>query len=286
MKWRAAMDRTLAPLNLTHAQFSVLATLNGLAEVRPTQRELADLTGLDPIYVSKLARALEKAGLVDRPVADDDPRAVRLTITPRGREVAAEAVRMVHDKHTELTSAIGGPDGPRNRELRDTLLTLLGDTPVPDRATPKEGEPTMTAPRTFSGRNINIAAAATRTILDTLISREKLTFDQYVTLRALVVNGTPADRATVVRTAAVPGADESVLRQALDDLTKAGLAEEDEQGNVAATPKGGDLFTRVSDASARAGDQLFDGVAEADITAAQRVLDTVTERAAAVRAQL
>ena len=69
MKWRAAVDRAVAPLGLTHAQYSVLASLYGMNRrgVFPSQRQLAEHTGLEPIYVSKLARTLERAGLLERP---------------------------------------------------------------------------------------------------------------------------------------------------------------------------------------------------------------------------
>ncbi|CAM5250393.1 hypothetical protein SGRIM128S_08933 [Streptomyces griseomycini] len=68
MKWRVAVDRAVAPLGLTHAQYSVVATLHGMRRSgeRPSQRRLADHTGLEPLYVSKLARALEAAGLLER----------------------------------------------------------------------------------------------------------------------------------------------------------------------------------------------------------------------------
>ncbi|HEV7651637.1 MAG TPA: MarR family transcriptional regulator [Actinophytocola sp.] len=129
-RWRADVDRALAPLGLTHAQFSVLAALAGLSrnDTRPNQRQLADLTGLEPLYVSRLARALEAAGLLERPADPADPRAVRLVLTERGAATAAEAVAIVHVRHAELTKAIGGPDGARNRELRATLLTLLNES--------------------------------------------------------------------------------------------------------------------------------------------------------------
>ena len=66
MKWRVAVDRALAPLGLTHAQYSLLGSLLSMERsgVRPSQRQLADYTGLEPLYVSKLARALEAAGLL------------------------------------------------------------------------------------------------------------------------------------------------------------------------------------------------------------------------------
>src|SRR5919108_4057629 len=83
MRWRAAMDRVLAPFGLTQAQYSVLAPLYGLsrAGARPSQRELADLTGLDVVYISKLVRALEREGFVTRSVNAADPRAVELALT-------------------------------------------------------------------------------------------------------------------------------------------------------------------------------------------------------------
>ena len=61
IKWRVAVDRALAPLGLTHAQYTLLASLYGMerAGQQPTQRELADHTGLEALYASKLARALD-----------------------------------------------------------------------------------------------------------------------------------------------------------------------------------------------------------------------------------
>ena len=63
MKWRATVDAAVAPLGLTHTQHVVLASLRGLTDSgdQPSQRELADHTGLDPIYISKLARRLDAA---------------------------------------------------------------------------------------------------------------------------------------------------------------------------------------------------------------------------------
>jgi hypothetical protein len=68
MRWRAAVDRAVAPLGLTHGQYSALASLRALTSrgERPSQRRLAAYTGLEPIYVSKLVRALERGGLVAR----------------------------------------------------------------------------------------------------------------------------------------------------------------------------------------------------------------------------
>jgi DNA-binding MarR family transcriptional regulator len=129
-KWRAAVDRAVTPLGLTHAQYSLLASLyaHSRGGARPSQRELADFTGLEPIFVSKLARALEQSGLLVRTEHPADSRAVQLTLTDRGTEVVLAAVAIVRDLHERLTAPIGGPAGRRGRELSATLQALLHAT--------------------------------------------------------------------------------------------------------------------------------------------------------------
>ncbi|WP_081235993.1 MarR family winged helix-turn-helix transcriptional regulator [Streptomyces viridosporus] len=131
MKWRVAVDRAVAPLGLTHAQYSVVATLHGMRRSgeRPSQRRLADLTGLEPLYVSKLARALEAAGLLERTRDPRDPRAVQLALTERGVEVTRQAVEVVQGLLRQLLEPLGGLDGPRTRAFVHDLTTLL-DTPL------------------------------------------------------------------------------------------------------------------------------------------------------------
>jgi DNA-binding MarR family transcriptional regulator len=128
MKWRAAVDRAVAPLGLTHAQYVLLASLYALSQTgaRPSQRELADYTGLEPVYVSRLARALERGGMIDRTEDPADPRAVELTLTAHGLDVVVPAIAAVRGLHDALLAPIGGPDGARNRGLATTLRRLLG----------------------------------------------------------------------------------------------------------------------------------------------------------------
>lgn len=144
LKWRAAVDRAVAPLGLTQAQYTVVASLLGMTRGghRPTQRELADHTGLEPIYVSKLVRALERAGLVERTPDPHDTRAVRLALTPGGREVTSRAIAVVRELLEQLTAPIGGTAGERSRDLADTLQALLA-APTPPSASPdgKREEP-------------------------------------------------------------------------------------------------------------------------------------------------
>jgi MarR family transcriptional regulator, organic hydroperoxide resistance regulator len=127
MKWRACVDRAVAPLGLTHAQYSVLASLRGMQRSgqTPSQRQLADYTGLDAIYISKLARALERAGLVERAADPGDTRAVQLILTAKGIDVVDRAIVIVHDLLELLTSPLGGTGGKRTRSMMRDLQTLL-----------------------------------------------------------------------------------------------------------------------------------------------------------------
>src|SRR5262245_9349027 len=104
LKWRAAVDRALAPLGLTHAQYVLLGSLYRLARtgVRPSQRELADFSGLEAMYVSKLARALEQGELLTREPNAADPRAFHLTLTDRGRDAFDAAFSSVAELHERL----------------------------------------------------------------------------------------------------------------------------------------------------------------------------------------
>ncbi|MCU7821596.1 MarR family winged helix-turn-helix transcriptional regulator [Kitasatospora sp. DSM 101779] len=127
MKWRVAVDRALAPLGLTHAQYALLASLYGVQRsgAQPSQRELADHTGLEALYVSKLARTLEAEGLLERAKDPADSRAVRLSLTTGGRETTRRAIAVVQRLLEQLTAPLGGPAAERTEALVRDLTALL-----------------------------------------------------------------------------------------------------------------------------------------------------------------
>ncbi|WP_046494143.1 MarR family winged helix-turn-helix transcriptional regulator [Streptomyces odonnellii] len=130
-KWRVAVDRAVAPLGLTHAQYVLIASLHGMQRTgeRPSQRRLADHTGLEALYVSKLARTLESAGQIERTRDPRDPRAVQLALTEQGQVIARQAIAAVQRLLQQLLEPLGGPDDPRTRAFTDELTTLL-DAPL------------------------------------------------------------------------------------------------------------------------------------------------------------
>jgi DNA-binding MarR family transcriptional regulator len=134
MRWRSAIDRAIAPLGLTNAQYALLAPLLGMeaAGGRPSQRQLADFTGLEPLYVSKLARSLEQAGLIERTGHPVDSRAVQLSLTDAGRDVVSQATQKVQELQEALAAPLGGLDGAQTKDMIRSLKTLLeqnGDLP-------------------------------------------------------------------------------------------------------------------------------------------------------------
>lgn len=126
-RWRVQVDRALAPFDLTHPQYALLASLYALSRrgARPSQRELADFSGLEPMYVSKLARGLERSGLLRRAEHPEDPRAFQLELTSRGADLIVDAAAVVRQLYDRLLLPIGGRSGKRAAALTRMLERLL-----------------------------------------------------------------------------------------------------------------------------------------------------------------
>lgn len=276
MKWRAAVDRAVGPLGLTHAQYSLLASLYGMTRggTRPSQRQLADHTGLEPIFVSKLVRTLEAAGLVRRDAHPDDARAVQLTLTDEGADVAVRAVAVVRKLHEELTAPLGGPGAAPTAEFTHALHTLLG---TDDRSRSTSVTP---APTPLTGQDIGSAHHSTRAVLDVLLQRHGLDFGQWAALRTLATRGEALGRPDLERVltesrAFTPEASSTLA----DRLTDAGLATADASGALTPTPRGDALHAEITEALAVVTDRIYGRLDPADLATTQRTLALITERA-------
>jgi DNA-binding MarR family transcriptional regulator len=97
LRWQRTMVAALAPLDLTHVQFVLLATtwwLNSRGE-DPNQLGLARQAGTDVKMTSEVLRKLEAKGLIVRTVDTADTRARRLRVTSLGAELAVRALAVV-----------------------------------------------------------------------------------------------------------------------------------------------------------------------------------------------
>jgi DNA-binding MarR family transcriptional regulator len=111
LRWQRAATTALAPLELTHSQFRLLAAVVWLATDlgRPaSQREVAEHTGTDAMVTSQVVRALEAKGWLERLADDRDARVWRLRATAEGRRRAVAAVGLVRALDDEFFGPAAG----------------------------------------------------------------------------------------------------------------------------------------------------------------------------------
>ena len=97
LRWQRDIAAALAPLNLTHVQFVLLATawwLNTHGQ-DPNQLSLARHAGTDVKMTSQVVRKLEAKGLLGREVDPADTRAKKMRVTARGGKLAQRAIAAV-----------------------------------------------------------------------------------------------------------------------------------------------------------------------------------------------
>lgn len=97
-RWQRRIVAALKPLDLTHVQFVLLASVWWLSrngEDAPTQREVADHAGTDPMMTSQVLRVLERRGLLSRNRDPRDRRAWRIAATASGARLAERAIEVV-----------------------------------------------------------------------------------------------------------------------------------------------------------------------------------------------
>ncbi|MEU3772067.1 MarR family winged helix-turn-helix transcriptional regulator [Streptomyces sp. NPDC032472] len=99
LRWQRGIAAALAPLDLTHVQFVLLACtwwLNEQGE-QPNQLAVARQAGTDVKMASQVLRTLEAKGLIRREVDPADTRAKRLRVTDAGARLAPRAVAAVEE---------------------------------------------------------------------------------------------------------------------------------------------------------------------------------------------
>ena len=134
LSWQRQMRAALAPHDLTHVQFVLLASLWWLQEhgtAPPTQAQLAEQAGTDLMMTSQVIRRLEGRGLVSRDRDPADSRAWRLALTAAGRERAGRRAGRRGGGRPGLLRGPGRgrgrvPPGPGRPGRRDALSSRPG----------------------------------------------------------------------------------------------------------------------------------------------------------------
>ncbi len=107
--WQRRQRDALAPLELTHVQFVLLASLAYLSHSPEpvTQIGLSQHAQTDPMMTSQVLRTLEGKGLLERIPHPTDARAKSLKITNQGLELANRAVGVVEQMDRAFFAALG-----------------------------------------------------------------------------------------------------------------------------------------------------------------------------------
>jgi DNA-binding MarR family transcriptional regulator len=111
------LNETSTGEDLTPTQYSVLALVHGRGPLGLT--ELTELEGLNPTMLSRIVKALDERGLIQRMQDPGDLRAARVAVTPEGARIH-ERVRAQRTK--VLSDCLHGLPP-------DTVATLLAAVP-------------------------------------------------------------------------------------------------------------------------------------------------------------
>jgi DNA-binding MarR family transcriptional regulator len=104
LRWQRQINTALSPLQLTHAQFVILACTWWLGRQgeSPNQLRIAQQAGTDVKMTSEIVRKLETRGLVARTVDGTDSRAKTVRTTREGATLARRSIGVVERVDAEF----------------------------------------------------------------------------------------------------------------------------------------------------------------------------------------
>ncbi|MEU9572643.1 MarR family winged helix-turn-helix transcriptional regulator [Streptomyces massasporeus] len=131
-------------------------------------------------------------------------------------------------------------------------------------------------------RDIALAHYAGRAVLETVLARHGITFQQSVTLRLAAVADGPVGREQLV--GGVTDAlkiDPAEVHGVVDELIAAQLVTADGASDLRVTDSGRELYATTSGETAPITARIYDGIPAEDLAVTGRVLRLITERAGA-----
>ncbi|TDQ39480.1 MarR family transcriptional regulator [Thiopseudomonas denitrificans] len=108
--WRAELDRRLVSTGLSQARWMVLLHLIRNEGTPPTQRELADLIGIESPTLARTLDTLEGMNMVQRQSCGEDRRIKRVLLTEEAREIASEIEEISRQLRSEVFNGIADED--------------------------------------------------------------------------------------------------------------------------------------------------------------------------------
>lgn len=131
--WRAELDRRLINTGLSQARWMVLLHLfRRKDQDPPTQRELAELIGIESPTLARTLDALEGMKMVERQPCEVDRRIKRVVLTDNAKGIASEIEEIAKDLRSEAFQGIEDADIEACLHL---LQQVLGNLTRPARQT-------------------------------------------------------------------------------------------------------------------------------------------------------
>lgn len=108
IKWRKAIESALAPLNLTHPQFVLLAGVGWLTRdgKQVSQIEIARHSGTDITMTSQILRTLERKEYIERKQRAGDERSKFPSLTKKGAHAIEQALPLVEAVDRDFFAAL------------------------------------------------------------------------------------------------------------------------------------------------------------------------------------
>jgi DNA-binding MarR family transcriptional regulator len=109
MLWQRKLKSALDTLDITHAQFLLLAALDFLSSQKNivSQQDLARHCRIDKMMTSKILRTMQKKGLLTRKKNKMDTRSKTLVLSDEGNDTLSKALKMVDKVDTDFLLPLG-----------------------------------------------------------------------------------------------------------------------------------------------------------------------------------
>ncbi len=121
-KWRARLDERLKDTGLTHARWHALLAI--WRQKQPlTQRELAQILGIEGPTLVRILDGLEAQGIIQRCAAEGDRRAKTIKATEAAQPLMVKIARIADELRIELLRDVPAAD----LAVATRVLTLIGD---------------------------------------------------------------------------------------------------------------------------------------------------------------
>lgn len=123
--WQREIKKSLEPLDLTHSQFVLLASIHWLTIQKKdvTQVLLSNHTKIDPMTTSTVLRTLQTKEFLKRQEHSIDTRAKTVALTDKGKKTIKQAIKIVEKFDNDFFSKLKTDLTTFNKNI----LTLLNE---------------------------------------------------------------------------------------------------------------------------------------------------------------